>query len=139
MGKVTRHTSLSLARVRLLLMMSVSMAAGARTMTDHLSLTKISKFFIAIIVGFSDPDILIYLTLPITTRGQVVTRRCRHMRHPGSTIAHIQGLHFAPGYAIKGIQGRLPPNKLWATEGGALVTAPATVMRHNWTSRVWVV
>jgi hypothetical protein len=139
MGKVTRHTGLSFARIRFLLMVSASMTARTAAMINHFSIMHVPKLFIAIVIGLGDPNIFIDLALTITTRGQVVTRQCRDAGCARSPITHLESLHLAPGYAVEGVQGGLPPNKLWTSEGGAIVTTSTPVMRHNRTRRVWMV
>jgi hypothetical protein len=109
MGKVTRNTGLPFPRVRLLLMMPMSIAARTATMTNHFSLTNIPELLVTIVIRLSDPNILINLTLPVTTRREVAMRRSRDTRHARGTIADIEGLHLAPRDAIKGIQRRLSP------------------------------
>jgi hypothetical protein len=141
MGKVTRNTGLPFARVRFLLMMSTSIAARAATMVYHVSLTNISELLITIIIGLSDPNILIDLALPITTGGEVAMRRSRNAGHARGTVAGmgIESLHLAPWDSIKGVQRRLPPNKPGTFKGGALITASAPIMRHERACRSRVV
>jgi hypothetical protein len=141
MGEVTGNTGLPFARVRFLLMMSTSIAARAATMINHISLTNISELLITIVIGLSDPNILIDLALPIMTGGEVATRRSRNAGHARGTVAGmgIESLHLAPWDAIKGVQRRLPPNKTGTFKGGALVTASAPIMRHERACRGWVI
>jgi hypothetical protein len=63
---------------------------------------------IAIVIRLRDTNILVNLALAIPTgRGP---RRARHTRHAPGTIVRFERLHFTTRDAIKGVEGRLPPN-----------------------------
>jgi hypothetical protein len=80
-------------------------------MIHTVTLPELTILLIAIVIRLRDTNILIYLALAIPPgRGSRRGWRVRHTRHAPRTIVRFERLHLTTRDAIKGVEGRLPPN-----------------------------